>query len=117
VSEDQHAGRVHLLGSPALGIVGAGPGGALGLVSIAVLGQGYWPLPWYLRGTTLVGYYDAPPVDLEDCPVVIAMPEMASEASRRLSGSHEIFYNGLRSEVPLAVFVRRDVRAEEVRLP
>ena len=84
---------------------------------IAVLGQGYWPLPWYLRGTALVGYYDALPVDLEDCPVVIAMPEMASEASQRLSGTHEIFYNGLRSEVPLAVFVRRDVRAEEVLLP
>jgi uncharacterized protein (TIGR03663 family) len=84
---------------------------------IAVLGKGYWPLPWYLRGTSQTGYFDAPPADLENYPVVIALPEAALEASNRLSGTHEIFYNGLRSEVPLTVFVRRDVRAEEVSIP
>jgi len=84
---------------------------------IAVLGRGYWPLPWYLRGTSQAGYFDAPPSDLENYPVVIALPEAALEASNRLSGTHEIFYNGLRSEVPLTVFVRRDVRAEEVSIP
>ena len=84
---------------------------------IAVLGKGYWPLPWYLRGTSQAGYFDAPPSDLENYPVVIALPEAALEASNRLSGTHEIFYNGLRSEVPLTVFVRRDVRAEEVSIP
>lgn len=84
---------------------------------IAVLGKGYWPLPWYLRGTSQAGYFDAPPSDLEIYPVVIALPEAALEATDRLSGTHEIFYNGLRSEVPLTVFVRRDVRAEEVSIP
>ena len=84
---------------------------------IAVLGKGYWPLPWYLRGTSQAGYFDAPPSDLEIYPVVIALPEAALEATNRLSGTHEIFYNGLRSEVPLTVFVRRDVRAEEVSIP
>jgi predicted membrane-bound mannosyltransferase len=84
---------------------------------IAVLGKGYWPLPWYLRGTSQAGYFDTPPLDLENYPVVIALPEAALEASNRLSGTHEIFYNGLRSEVPLTVFVRRDVRAEEVSIP
>ena len=84
---------------------------------IAVLGKGYWPLPWYLRGTSQAGYFDAPPSDLENYPVVIALPEAALEASNRLSGTHEIFYNGLRSEVPLTVFVRRDVRAEEFSIP
>ena len=84
---------------------------------IAVLGKGYWPLPWYLRGTSQTGYFDAPPADLENYPVVIALPETALEASKRLSGTYEMFYNGLRSEVPLAVFVRRDVRAEETSIP
>jgi uncharacterized protein (TIGR03663 family) len=84
---------------------------------IAVLGKGYWPLPWYLRGTSQAGYFDAPPSDLENYPVVIALPEAALEATSRLSGTHEIFYNGLRSEVPLSVFVRQDVRAEEVSIP
>jgi len=84
---------------------------------IAVLGKGYWPLPWYLRGTSQAGYFDTPPSELENYPVVIALPEAALEASDRLSGTYEIFYNGLRSEVPLTVFVRRDVRAEEVSIP
>jgi predicted membrane-bound mannosyltransferase len=82
-----------------------------------VLGKGYWPLPWYLRGTSQTGYFEAPPADLENYPVVIALPEAALEASKRLSGTYEMFYNGLRSEVPLAVFVRRDVRAEETSIP
>jgi hypothetical protein len=70
-----------------------------------------------LRGTSQAGYFDAPPSDLENYPVVIALPEAALEATSRLSGTHEIFYNGLRSEVPLTVFVRQDVRAEEVSIP
>jgi hypothetical protein len=45
------------------------------------------------------------------------MPETTFEASKRLSATHEIYYNGLRSEVPLAVFVRRDVCREEIAVP
>ena len=84
---------------------------------IAVLGTGYWPLPWYLRGTAKAGYFKEPPPGVESFPVVVAMPETTFEASKRLSATHEIYYNGLRSEVPLAVFVRRDVCREEMTAP
>lgn len=84
---------------------------------IAVVGSGYWPLPWYLRGAGTVGYYDVPPQDTREFGVVIAMPEQVEETHRLLSGSHGVFYNGLRHEVPLAVFVRHDIRAEEVAVP
>ena len=84
---------------------------------IAVLGTGYWPLPWYLRETSKVGYFETPPPDIESFPVVIAMPESALEAERRLSPTHKVFYNGLRSEVPVAVFVRQDVYNEEQAAP
>ena len=84
---------------------------------IAVLGTGYWPLPWYLRGTAKAGYFKEPPPGVELFPVVIAMPESSLEAERRLSPTHKVFYNGLRSEVPVAVFVRQDVYNEEQAAP
>lgn len=84
---------------------------------IAVLGTGYWPLPWYLRGTAKAGYFKEPPPGVELFPVVIAMPESYLEAERRLSPTHKVFYNGLRSEVPVAVFVRQDVYNEEQAAP
>jgi predicted membrane-bound mannosyltransferase len=84
---------------------------------IAVLGTGYWPLPWYLRETAKAGYFTEPPPGVESFPLVVAMPETTFEASKRLSATHEVFYNGLRSEVPLAVFVRRDVYREEMAAP
>lgn len=84
---------------------------------IAVVGRGYWPLPWYLRGAGEVGYYDVPPAGVDTFGVVIAMPESAEETARVLSRSHAVFFNGLRHEVPLTVFVRHDIRAEEVAVP
>jgi uncharacterized protein (TIGR03663 family) len=80
---------------------------------IAVLGTGYWPLPWYLRETLEAGYFDAPPEDLESFAVVIAMPEMVSAADDRLSQTHEAFYYGLRNEMPMTVFIRNDVLEED----
>ena len=84
---------------------------------IAVVGRGYWPLPWYLRGAGEVGYFDSLPLGAEAFGVVIAMPESAEETARVLSSSHAVFFNGLRHEVPLMVFVRHDIRAEEVASP
>ncbi len=84
---------------------------------IAVVGRGYWPLPWYLRGAGEVGYYNVLPPGLDDFGVVIAMPESADETTRVLSRSHAVFFNGLRHEVPLTVFVRHDIRAEEIASP
>lgn len=84
---------------------------------MAVLGNGYWPLPWYLRGTILTGYFESMPEELETYAVVIAMPEMAEESGQRLAATHDAFFQGLRHEVPVTVFVRRDIRAEELVAP
>lgn len=83
----------------------------------AVVGSGYWPLPWYLRGCGKGGYFEVLPPDIEAFPVVIALPQAAQNAEMRLSSTHKIFYNGLRSEVPLMVFVRQDVVNEEMNTP
>ena len=84
---------------------------------LAVLGNGYWPLPWYLRDTIPTGYFETMPGDLETFAVVIAMPERAEESARRLATTHDAFFQGLRHEVPVTVFVRRDIRAEELAAP
>ena len=84
---------------------------------MAVLGNGYWPLPWYLRDTVPTGYFETMPEDLEAFAVVIAMPEMSEKCGQRLAATHEAFFQGLRCEVPVTVFVRRDIRAEELLAP
>ncbi|MFM8983766.1 MAG: glycosyltransferase family 39 protein, partial [Spartobacteria bacterium] len=84
---------------------------------IAVLGNGYWPLPWYLRETIPAGYFETMPENLESFAVVIAMPEMAEESGQRLAATHEAYFQGLRHELPVTVFVRRDIRAEELAAP
>lgn len=84
---------------------------------IAVVGRGYWPLPWYLRGAGVVGYYGEPPSNAGEFGVVIAMPEKVDETRRLLSDSHVEFFNGIRHEVPVSLFVRQDIRAEEVLVP
>ncbi len=84
---------------------------------MAVLGNGYWPLPWYLRDTIPTGYFETMPEDLETFAIVIAMPEMAEKSGQRLAATHDAFFQGLRNEVPVTVFVRRDIRAEELAAP
>jgi predicted membrane-bound mannosyltransferase len=84
---------------------------------MAVLGSSYWPLPWYLRNTIPTGYFETMPEDLETFAVVIAMPEMAEKSGQRLAATHDAFFKGLRHEVPVTVFVRCDIRAEELAAP
>lgn len=84
---------------------------------MAVLGSGYWPLPWYLRDTIPAGYFETMPEDLETFAVVIAMPEMAEASGQRLAATHVAFFQGLRHEVPVTVFVRKDIRAGELSAP
>jgi uncharacterized protein (TIGR03663 family) len=77
--------------------------------AVAVVGPGYWPLPWYLRDHGPVGYWsrieDAP----SDAPVVVAMPEVAAEAARVLAETHRSIFEGVRNDTPVVVFIRADV--------
>jgi predicted membrane-bound mannosyltransferase len=84
---------------------------------IAVLGSAYWPLPWYLRNTVPTGYYDVPPGDIQNFAVVIATPATSPEIEPLLLTTHQAYYYGLRHEFPLMVFIRNDVREEELVNP
>ena len=66
-----------------------------------------WPLPWYLRGFTRVGYWQEAEKAgaLEDIPVVISSIDKTAE----LSQTHQGEFFGLRPEVLLNVHIRKDL--------
>lgn len=82
---------------------------SISLEPIAVIGSNYWPLPWYLRGFKKIGYWPEPPSDLESHPLVFAMPETMNAVADRLTQTHFAIPRGLRSGMPIELFVRKDV--------
>jgi uncharacterized protein (TIGR03663 family) len=70
-----------------------------------------WPLPWYLREFTRVGYWqnaDEAGV-VEDVPVVISSVDGTEDLLTELQKSHQSEFFGLRPEVLLAVHIRKDL--------
>ncbi len=70
-----------------------------------------WPLPWYLRGFTRVGYWQdaAEAGSLEDVPVVISSVDITEEIQAKLQRTHQGEFFGLRPEVLLSVHIRKDL--------
>ena len=85
----------------------ASPG--ISLEPVAVIGEQYWPLPWYLRAFDQIGYWPAPPADLARLPLVFALPDASAAVMNRLGKSHMPLPRGLRAGVPVHVFVRNDI--------
>lgn len=82
------------------------------LEPVAVIGSGYWPLPWYLRSFDHVGYWpQADKVDgeLDGFPLIIATPEPADTLAVGLSDTHTPVSRWLRSGYPISVFIRNDI--------
>jgi uncharacterized protein (TIGR03663 family) len=78
-------------------------------IGITVVSPEHWPLPWYLRDYTHVGYWGHV-VDTTE-PVVIALQSQVPEVERQLGGQYRIFStHDLRPGNTLVVFVRKDVR-------
>jgi predicted membrane-bound mannosyltransferase len=78
---------------------------------ISVLGSSYWPLPWYLRHFSKVGYWESSPfpTDLEKHPLVITCPSATEPIMKRLEHSHQFLFYGLRNEFPMVCFIRNDL--------
>ena len=68
-----------------------------------------WPLPWYLRRFSRVGYW--PEADagqpLGDAPVIVASEENARRVGAALDGAYQAEYYGLRPDVLLTVYIER----------
>lgn len=79
------------------------------LEPISVIGVQYWPLPWSLRTFENIGYWPEPPSNLTYMPLVFAMPDVTATVMQQLGTSHIGLPRGLRTGVPVYVFVRNDL--------
>ncbi len=73
---------------------------------VRVIGEEYWPLPWYLRGLPRIGYWSEPFGDC-DGVLIIATAKQAEAVRARLHGEYRETYLGLRPDVLCVVFTRR----------
>jgi uncharacterized protein (TIGR03663 family) len=76
---------------------------------VTVVGDSYWPLPWYLRGFTEVGYYDQLPADAGTRALILIVSSREGPDSTPLEATHLFFPRGLRNEVLVTVAIRRDI--------
>ncbi|MEI6654237.1 MAG: flippase activity-associated protein Agl23 [Verrucomicrobiota bacterium] len=79
------------------------------LEPLAVIGNGYWPLPWYLRSFKTIGYWQSPPADLEKFPVVFCVPDSSDAVTKLLANTHTPLPRGLRANVSITLFLRNDI--------
>lgn len=77
--------------------------------AVAVVGSGYWPLPWYLKALDArIDYWPDGGVDLRAYSVVLAMPEAQSAVQAQLALSHVELLRSLRAQVPVFLFLQNE---------
>ena len=79
------------------------------LTPIGVIGQGYWPLPWYLRTFETIGYWPTPIQKITDLPIIFAMPAQAQACDNLLGATHTKLPRGLRANVAVTLYLRNDI--------
>jgi predicted membrane-bound mannosyltransferase len=84
-------------------------------MGVTIVSPDYWPLPWYLRDYSRVGYYGRMAASTE--PVVIASEAQRAEVQATFGERYQIINSGLnltgnyslRPGVELLILVRRDI--------
>lgn len=80
-------------------------------------GADYWPLPWYLRRFSNIGYWPSlkaigspeQQAQVLKAPVIITTVELQEELSKRLEKTHHPDIRGLRPDVFVGVYTRNDL--------
>jgi hypothetical protein len=67
-----------------------------------------WPLPWYLRHETAVGFFDTPPENMSDWDMVVWDSQL-SPAPVEFAEERMTEYYGLRPNVILTGYIRREL--------
>ncbi len=75
---------------------------------VQVIGDDYWPLPWYLRHISRVGYWSNQPPQL-DGDIIITSPDRSPALLAALGPDWSAHPYGLRAEV-LVMLLTRDTR-------
>ncbi|MFV1966891.1 MAG: flippase activity-associated protein Agl23 [Pirellulaceae bacterium] len=75
----------------------------------------YWPLPWYLRDFSHVGYWDHMPAD-PAASLVLSSPQLDEQLTEKLNATHLMTgYYGVRPNVLAMLWVRVDVWEAHLR--
>jgi uncharacterized protein (TIGR03663 family) len=89
------------------------------LVKVVAAPHEQWPLPWYLRRMTRVGYWvgaaDAGTVD--DAPVIVASQENVKELDAALGDRYVSEFYGLRPNVLLTLYIERSLWEQFLESP
>jgi uncharacterized protein (TIGR03663 family) len=86
-----------------------------GETGITIVAQDYWPLPWYLRDYSRVGYYGHMTPSTE--PIIIARQDQAAEVQATFGDRYQQIHSGfntagsfpLRPGVDLLLYTRREL--------
>ncbi|MCY3018405.1 MAG: TIGR03663 family protein [Planctomycetota bacterium] len=71
---------------------------------VKVVTRDYWPVPWYMRRFSRLGYWHEPPED-SDAPLIVSAPDVEAALGRALKGKYHKEYFGSRPEVFLQLYV------------
>jgi predicted membrane-bound mannosyltransferase len=83
-------------------------------VAVVASEENTWPLPWYLRRYTSVGYWNDPadlPAEPAHPALVVTTPDLDEALAHRLGEDYVTEYYGLRpaQSVLVVLHVRRDL--------
>jgi uncharacterized protein (TIGR03663 family) len=93
-------------------LAGVHPDGRAMLTKVVVPDP--WPLPWYLRRLSRVGYWEEVP-EQPDAPVIIAATELQQQLDQHLQDAYQVNYYGMRApSVVLALYIERELWNEYV---
>jgi uncharacterized protein (TIGR03663 family) len=76
---------------------------------LIVVGEQYWPLPWYLRENGIVGYWTEWTQRADNAPVVIVLPSQWENALAYLETTHTFIPRGLRTDGLLWVAIENQL--------
>ena len=85
------------------------------LGKVALVGNGSWPLPWYLRTIEDLTYWPNIRTEFSEYAVVFVMPEHTENADRLLLKSHQRLPRGLRENIAIIMYLRNDILEKWMR--
>ncbi len=87
------------------------PDGTGMLIKVITHPDEAWPLPWYLREFTRVGYWQdaAEAGELKGIPLIITSVDITEKLGPRLRDTHQSEFFGLRPEVLLVLHIQNDL--------
>lgn len=87
------------------------PGQNSMLIKVVTVPDEAWPLPWYLRDFSQVGYWTTLDEvgELGNVPIIISSIDKTKRLEPDLQDTHQTEFYGLRPEVLLALHIRKDL--------